>query len=218
MMLLTLFSLYPILILTTAQQPKRPCDTQCRPDSICYEGFCQRPPFTPGVDNAAPTWTPPPLPATTNPYDVSAAKAAPKCMLPCPPDSICSSGLCKKVSRQARVPNANPSSFKSRRDNNQNPAPTTPLLTVPEAEEDARPDKRDGVGRPCGARIATCDPEDLCVPNEPSCTRGENCIGTCQPKRKYADCGGRRVRPKDCQQGEICVDDPYVPGCGNDVR
>jgi hypothetical protein len=33
-------------------------------------------------------------------------------------------------------------------------------------------------------------------------------------KAKYQSCGGMRIQPVDCPKGYICVDDPYVHGCG----
>ena len=33
-------------------------------------------------------------------------------------------------------------------------------------------------------------------------------------KMKYKPCGGYRIKPYECEDGELCVDDPYVEGCG----
>ncbi|KAI6357940.1 hypothetical protein MCOR25_007498 [Pyricularia grisea] len=32
--------------------------------------------------------------------------------------------------------------------------------------------------------------------------------------RSYDDCGGFRPTPKSCAGGQVCIDDPYVGGCG----
>jgi hypothetical protein len=83
--------------------------------------------------------------------------------------------------------------------------------------------------RPCGFRIAPCPTGQTCKKVDPSCDRGENCQGYCvpspattlatkttasPPKATYASCGGFRIKPVDCPEGEICVDDPYISGCG----
>jgi len=84
--------------------------------------------------------------------------------------------------------------------------------------------------RPCGFRIAPCPGGQTCVRTDPTCTRGENCAGICRrrggggggtptqrpprPTHTYASCGGHRVQPLSCPDGEICVDDPYRGGCG----
>lgn len=109
----------------------------------------------------------------------------------------------------------------------------------------------DDMGRPCGFKIAPCEPGSTCSALDPACpaTRHENCAGVCrpsttvnrtttkptptantttttmtkkptsrtrptQPPHRYDDCGGKRVVPKDCAAGYLCVDDPYRGGCG----
>ena len=34
------------------------------------------------------------------------------------------------------------------------------------------------------------------------------------PLPTYKSCGGFRIKPIDCAEGEICMDNPYVSGCG----
>ncbi|KAK0638472.1 hypothetical protein B0T16DRAFT_226284 [Cercophora newfieldiana] len=87
--------------------------------------------------------------------------------------------------------------------------------------------------RPCGFRIAPCPSGTTCEKTDPACTRGENCAGLCVPtktesptfttitttkpsipRETYQSCGGMRIKPVDCAKGFICVDDPYVRGCG----
>jgi hypothetical protein len=83
--------------------------------------------------------------------------------------------------------------------------------------------------RPCGFKIAPCPTGEVCQKVDPSCNRGENCQGYCvsapttlvttkttpdPPKQTYQSCGGFRIQPVDCPEGEICVDDPYRGGCG----
>ncbi|TFK95071.1 hypothetical protein BDV98DRAFT_609155 [Pterulicium gracile] len=31
---------------------------------------------------------------------------------------------------------------------------------------------------------------------------------------RYRSCGGRRIETRGCPRGYVCVDDPYVGGCG----
>jgi hypothetical protein len=101
--------------------------------------------------------------------------------------------------------------------------------------------KPTATGRPCGFKIAPCPTSQSCKPTDSTCTRGENCAGTCVNNRissvtsftsstlttlpspkpaTYAPCGGHRVEPLACKSDYICVDDPYVGGCGMscDVR
>lgn len=96
--------------------------------------------------------------------------------------------------------------------------------------------------RPCGFKIAPCPTGEVCEKVDPSCTRGENCLGVCVPATPtattlsavvvtatttgptqtptYKSCGGRRVEPVGCADGEICIDDPRPKenggggGCG----
>ncbi|KAK4239546.1 hypothetical protein C8A03DRAFT_42865 [Achaetomium macrosporum] len=35
-----------------------------------------------------------------------------------------------------------------------------------------------------------------------------------KPKPTYQSCGGFRIKPLDCPKGQLCIDDPYVGGCG----
>lgn len=37
---------------------------------------------------------------------------------------------------------------------------------------------------------------------------------TPEPTFTYQSCGGFRIQQKPCPSGQICVDDPYKPGCG----
>ncbi|KAK3325033.1 hypothetical protein B0H66DRAFT_636535 [Apodospora peruviana] len=90
---------------------------------------------------------------------------------------------------------------------------------------------------PCGFKIAACPTGQYCKPVDPSCTRGQNCLGTCKKgtaptttttttttatptptptPTKYKSCGGFRVDPASykCTVDEICMDDPYSGGCG----
>lgn len=87
-------------------------------------------------------------------------------------------------------------------------------------------------GRPCGFKIAPCPEGQVCRKNDPKCDRGENCAGTCvpvkpvptlkptatitrAPRPTYKPCGGFRIDPTmQCADDEICMDDPYVEGCG----
>lgn len=97
-------------------------------------------------------------------------------------------------------------------------------------------------GRPCGFKIAPCPTDMSCSWRDPACpmTRGENCPGNCMPAtavptvatttridpeptipppeptptHQYDDCGGKRIKPKDCPEGHICIDNPYRGGCG----
>ncbi|KAK0706088.1 Kazal domain-containing protein, partial [Lasiosphaeria miniovina] len=70
----------------------------------------------------------------------------------------------------------------------------------------------------CGFKIAPCPPGNICRANDPACTRGENCLGTCTrapPRPTYQPCGGFRVDPaRTCGEGYACVDNPFVSGCG----
>lgn len=94
--------------------------------------------------------------------------------------------------------------------------------------------------RNCGFKIAACPKDQYCKPNDPTCTRGENCLGKCvhsspspsstlatvtttktkpsptpKPRETYPPCGGFRVAGGfDCGKGFVCVDNPYVKGCG----
>lgn len=84
--------------------------------------------------------------------------------------------------------------------------------------------------RPCGFKIAPCPAGQVCQKVDPSCDRGENCAGVCvpstpttlsiskatpkPPRPTYQSCGGFRVEPVGCPEGQICVDDPYAGGCG----
>ncbi|KAK4153656.1 hypothetical protein C8A00DRAFT_33606 [Chaetomidium leptoderma] len=83
--------------------------------------------------------------------------------------------------------------------------------------------------RPCGFKIANCPTGEVCQKVDPACDRAENCQGYCvpspttlvtskttelPPKPTYQSCGGHRVKPVDCPKGEICIDDPYIGGCG----
>jgi hypothetical protein len=83
--------------------------------------------------------------------------------------------------------------------------------------------------RPCGFKIAPCPVGQVCQKVDPSCDRGENCQGYCvpapntlvtskttasPPKPTYQSCGGFRIKPVECPEGEICIDDPYSSGCG----
>ncbi|KAL1839100.1 hypothetical protein VTJ49DRAFT_1868 [Mycothermus thermophilus] len=82
--------------------------------------------------------------------------------------------------------------------------------------------------RPCGFKIAPCPRGTYCEKIDPDCDRGENCAGYCvplprtlatstrpsTPRPTYQSCGGFRIKPYECPDGEICVDDPYVGGCG----
>lgn len=96
--------------------------------------------------------------------------------------------------------------------------------------------------RPCGYKTAPCPTGTICERTDPSCIRGENCAGLCvpttptptpappppekpksttittanppAPRETYQSCGGRRITPVNCPKGYICVDDPYVRGCG----
>ncbi|KAL2120034.1 hypothetical protein VTJ04DRAFT_6995 [Mycothermus thermophilus] len=82
--------------------------------------------------------------------------------------------------------------------------------------------------RPCGFKIAPCPSNQYCEKIDPECDRGENCAGYCvpipvtlvtstkpsTPTPTYKPCGGFRVKPLQCADDEICIDDPYVSGCG----
>ncbi|KAK1750135.1 hypothetical protein QBC47DRAFT_353950 [Echria macrotheca] len=93
--------------------------------------------------------------------------------------------------------------------------------------------------RPCGFKIAPCPGGQTCEKVDASCARGENCEGYCLPakttlrtvtttatatptptttskpaRETYQSCGGFRVQPYECPAGFLCVDDPYVKGCG----
>ena len=84
--------------------------------------------------------------------------------------------------------------------------------------------------RPCGFKIAPCPTGETCKKVDPSCDRAENCQGYCVPLAQttlvtskttaslplptYTSCGGFRIKPIDCPEGEICMDNPYVSGCG----
>jgi hypothetical protein len=37
---------------------------------------------------------------------------------------------------------------------------------------------------------------------------------TPEPTSTYQSCGGFRIQQKPCPSGQICIDDPYKPGCG----
>ena len=97
-----------------------------------------------------------------------------------------------------------------------------------------------GQERPCGFRIAPCPTGQTCSRLDPSCTRGENCAGVCHDAptalgaatatatssfiaapvtpiltaRTHQSCGGRRIEPAPCPEGQICIDDPDGHGCG----
>ncbi|KAK4183649.1 hypothetical protein QBC35DRAFT_345590, partial [Podospora australis] len=95
--------------------------------------------------------------------------------------------------------------------------------------------------RPCGFKIAPCPTGYVCQNLDPGCKRGENCQGVClrqsgftatvlatatatrkiittttkkPPTPTFQSCGGFRVNPYTCPKGQICVDNPYVEGCG----
>jgi len=93
--------------------------------------------------------------------------------------------------------------------------------------------------RNCGFKIAPCPEGSYCKRDDPTCTRGENCLGKCaptpssilpttivtatrtkpsptpKPRETYPPCGGFRVAGGfDCGKGFVCVDNPYVKGCG----
>ena len=88
--------------------------------------------------------------------------------------------------------------------------------------------------RPCSLRpgVDPCEAGDVCVKMRSNCNRGLDCEGYCRsgplppttlvtsktrpdvPKPTYQSCGGFRVEPVGCPEGEICIDDPYRPGCG----
>lgn len=106
----------------------------------------------------------------------------------------------------------------------------TTLLGVATALNVASADRR-----PCGFKIAPCPAGERCKKLDAGCDRGENCAGVCvpaspptltvvptkptattarPPKPTYASCGGFRVKPVDCPKGEVCIDNPYVEGCG----
>ncbi|OBT99179.1 hypothetical protein VE01_02628 [Pseudogymnoascus verrucosus] len=71
------------------------------------------------------------------------------------------------------------------------------------------------LGRPCGLKIARCSEDMTCVPNKPSCTNPNTCLGTCQFTNTYQSCGGHRINPPICKKGEVCIDDPRQPeSCG----
>ncbi|OBT71458.1 hypothetical protein VF21_10600 [Pseudogymnoascus sp. 05NY08] len=71
------------------------------------------------------------------------------------------------------------------------------------------------LGRPCGLKIAPCSGDMTCVPNKPSCTNTNTCLGTCRFTNTYQSCGGHRVNPPICKEDEVCLDDPRTPeSCG----
>lgn len=71
------------------------------------------------------------------------------------------------------------------------------------------------LNRPCGLKIAPCSEDMTCVPNEPSCTNPNKCLGTCQFTNTYKSCGGHRADPPKCADDELCLDDPRTPeSCG----
>jgi hypothetical protein len=62
-------------------------------------------------------------------------------------------------------------------------------------------------GQPCGFRIAPCPQGEICLPNDPNCSRGENCAGTCVAAPTYKFCGG--FAGFQCEgDNETCYDDP----------
>ncbi|OBT57053.1 hypothetical protein VE04_02371 [Pseudogymnoascus sp. 24MN13] len=61
------------------------------------------------------------------------------------------------------------------------------------------------LGRPGGLKIARCSEDMTCVPNKPSCTNTNTCLGTCQFTNTYQSCGGHRINPPICKKGEVCV-------------
>ena len=72
-----------------------------------------------------------------------------------------------------------------------------------------------GGHRPCGLKIAPCPNDQECVPNDESCTDLNRCLGYCDWKNEYPDCGGFRVEPKYCDERSECKDDPREPeSCG----
>ncbi|KFY49996.1 hypothetical protein V496_09677 [Pseudogymnoascus sp. VKM F-4515 (FW-2607)] len=56
--------------------------------------------------------------------------------------------------------------------------------------------------RPCGLKIAPCSEDMTCVPNNDHCTDLNRCLGTCQFTNTYPSCGGFRVEPVTCADGQ----------------
>ncbi|KAF2436580.1 hypothetical protein EJ08DRAFT_644913 [Tothia fuscella] len=58
-----------------------------------------------------------------------------------------------------------------------------PCLSLPESKSTPTPPPTNTGSRPCGFKIAPCPPETPeCQKIDPTCTRGENCQGTCVSK------------------------------------
>lgn len=69
--------------------------------------------------------------------------------------------------------------------------------------------------RPCGLKIAPCPSDQECIPGNPDCPDINRCIGHCEWKNTYPDCGGFRRVPKHCDETSFCDDDPREPeSCG----
>lgn len=69
--------------------------------------------------------------------------------------------------------------------------------------------------RGCGLKIAPCPSDQNCIPDNDDCTDLNRCLGHCEWKNMYADCGGHRAVPKYCDEWSECKDDPREPySCG----
>ncbi|CAG9954055.1 unnamed protein product [Clonostachys rosea f. rosea IK726] len=69
----------------------------------------------------------------------------------------------------------------------------------------------------CGGRLPSCPLDYKCVPDSPKCTDTRSCAGHCEFIRKYSDCGGNRITPKNCPSGSRCYPDPRVPGADSNM-
>lgn len=68
----------------------------------------------------------------------------------------------------------------------------------------------------CGANsTAQCPIDTYCVPDLDICTDLARCPATCVYKNKYQLCGGNGIHPVQCDDSEVCIDDPRNPySCG----
>ncbi|KAH7141418.1 hypothetical protein B0J13DRAFT_623785 [Dactylonectria estremocensis] len=70
-------------------------------------------------------------------------------------------------------------------------------------------------GVKCGYGLAACPKDQVCVADNPKCTKSNRCPRTCHYKNRYKSCGGFVVKPKGCRKGLTCQDDPRFPdSCG----
>ncbi|KAK3938033.1 hypothetical protein QBC46DRAFT_266256 [Diplogelasinospora grovesii] len=83
------------------------------------------------------------------------------------------------------------------------------------------------ISQTCGFKMAPCPTGQTCSILDLTYTRGENCASVCittlkptlttvttKPAPTYRSCGGFRIEPKPCPEGQICIDDPFSGGCG----